>query len=155
MKTIPIQAWINLGLFTLFGIGVFAAFYMLAAKNIPPLQEINDYYAGVIDFVNPKANAEQKRLAEKYPSIFKNFYALKRGETQSIDGVDVIFRGLEKGGDRFKLQIAIPALDPDSFYDYEYRIKDARKGFPLDGRKAKLLSAGKKTLHLMLMEENG
>ena len=154
MKTTSTQEWLNLAVFTFLGIVIFTVYYLIAARTITTAEDINDYYAGVVHFVNPRANIEQIELTEKHRSAFDHFFILKLGETQSIGEVDVVFQGIENG-DRFKLQIAIPALDPDSFYDYEYRIADARDSFPLGDRKAKLLSAGKKIMHLMLITDNG
>jgi|GEM_PF-3480929 len=154
MKTTSNQDWINLSLFTVMGIVIFSAYYLVAARTITTAEDINDYYAGVIHFVNPRANAEQIKLSAKHRTAFKNFFALKIGESKSIGETNVIFRGIENG-ERFKLEVAIPALDPDSFYAHEYRISEARNGFILGDRKVKLLSARKNMLHLMLIENNG
>ena len=154
MRTPDFKDIVNLVIFAAFGFVLFTTYYSLAAISITPAEDINDYYAGVIHFVNPRANREQIELTEKHRSALKDFYALKIGETSSVGEVDVIFRGVEKGN-RFKLEVAIPALDPDSFYAYEYRISKAKEGFILGDRKAKLLSANKRTLHLMLVAENG
>lgn len=154
MRTPTFQDIVNLALFAAFGLVLFTTYYSVAASRITTAEDINDYYAGVIHFVNPRANKEQIELSAKHRSAFKDFFMLKVGQTQSIGDVDVIFRGIEKGN-RFKLDVAILALDPDSFYSHAYRISEAKNGFMLGERKAKLLSAGKRTLHLMLVAENG
>jgi hypothetical protein len=154
MKNNRTSDWINLGLFTLFGLAVMGSFYVFAVKYIPPAEDIRDYYAGVVHFVELEIDKEKGLVVAAPRMDYKKIITLRIDETQSVGDVEVIFKGLSRDS-RFKLDVAIPELDPNSFYSHHYTISEAREGIRIGNQKVKLLTARSNLLHLVKVSDNG
>ena len=59
----------------------------------------------------------------------------------------IVYRGLD-GNAKFKIDVAILDLDPNSLYRYRIPIKAAKKGFRLVGQNFRLISARKSAIEL-------
>lgn len=154
MKNIRSSDWVHLVLFTFFGVIVFSAFYVFARLTIPPAQDFRDYYAGVIGFVDLGLDREKGVVSTRPVSDYSRIITLRIDEVNSVGELEVVFKGLETA-DRFKLEVAIPELDPDSFYSRDYSIAEARQGITIGSQKVRLLTARGNLLRLVKVAENG
>ena len=59
----------------------------------------------------------------------------------------IVYRGLD-GKAKFRMDVAVLELDPNSFYQYRIPINDAKKGFRLAGQYFRLISARKSAIQL-------
>ena len=59
----------------------------------------------------------------------------------------IVYRGMDENA-KFKIDVAILELDPNSFYRYRIPIKAAKKGFRLVGQNFRLISARKSAIQL-------
>ncbi len=59
----------------------------------------------------------------------------------------IVYRGLDENA-KFRMDVAILELDPNSFYPYRIPINAAKKGFRLVGQNFKLISARKSAVQL-------
>ena len=59
----------------------------------------------------------------------------------------IVYRGLDENA-KFRMDVAILELDPNSFYRYRIPINVAKKGFKLVGQNFKLISARKSAIQL-------
>ena len=57
----------------------------------------------------------------------------------------IVYRGLDENA-KFRMDVAILELDPNSFYRYHIPIKDAKKSFRLVGQNFRLISARKSAI---------
>ena len=154
MKKTRTSDLVNLGLFTLFGLAVLGMFYVFAVKTIPPADDIREYYAGVVHFVELEIDKEKGLVLAAPRMNYKNIITLRIDETQTVGDVDVVFKGLSRDS-RFKLAVANPELDPNSFYARDYSISEAKEGIRIGSQKVKLLTARGNLLHLLKVTENG
>lgn len=151
MKQTTSLEWLRLIYLTLFGVIIFAGFYVLAAWFIPPAEDIRDYYAGVIHFrKDTDTRSEPTPLTEgRIP--FENSLTLERNREIRLGSSIVVYRGL--GGDgTFLLDLFIPTLDPDTPYPYRFSVSEARMGFNLADKRFQLVSARQDYLHLVRQE---
>ena len=65
-----------------------------------------------------------------------------------VAGLEIIYRGLSGSG-KFKLDVIIPALDPNFAYPHELSEKEARKEFRLVDERFKVSAIGPYTLSLL------
>jgi hypothetical protein len=147
MKTTRTREWLTLSMLTLSGVMAFSLFHYFAVRFIPPADDVRDYYAGVIGFVD-HAPVNSVESARDVPTgrigatlVLKNNTAVALGE--SI----LIYRGLASVGG-FEIDVIIPAFDPQSPFPHKFSIADAKKGFSLVNRNFRLLSATPLFLHL-------
>lgn len=150
------QQWIHLGLFAAAGVAVFGLLYFLVEAVIPPAEDHRAYYAGVFmfageqfvvdpglpqeDFDQPKADGKTARTAE-------NFLSLPLEEPRRVGRIQLIYRGLSNGN-RFRIDVVIPELDPNRAYPRALSVDEAEKAFTLTGERFRLLSANEYFLHL-------
>ena len=59
----------------------------------------------------------------------------------------IVYRGLDENA-KFRMDVAILELDPNSFYRYRIPITAAKKGFRLVGQNFRLISARKSAIQL-------
>jgi hypothetical protein len=59
----------------------------------------------------------------------------------------IVYRGLDENA-KFKMDVIILELDPNSFYSYRIPINTAKKGFRLIGQNFRLISARKSAIQL-------
>jgi len=59
----------------------------------------------------------------------------------------IVYRGLDENA-KFRMDVAILELDPNSFYRYRIPINVAKKGFRLVGQNFRLISARKSAIQL-------
>ncbi len=59
----------------------------------------------------------------------------------------LVYRGLDENA-KFRIDVAILELDPNSFYRYRIPINAAKKGFRLVGQNFRLISARKSAIQL-------
>ncbi len=147
MKTTRTREWLALWVLTLSGALAFSVFHYFAVRFISPADDVRDYYAGVIGFVDhaPEKTLERARgvLGGRIGAtlVFKNNEAVELGEAI------LIYRGLA-AANGFAIDVIIPAFDPQSPFPYTFTIANARKGFSLVNRNFRLLAATPSFLHL-------
>jgi hypothetical protein len=151
MKLTLSQEWIYLFAFFLSGVLVFFILYVFAIHFIAPAEDVRDYYAGVIDFVEEGNFQEPAAAVAMAPAAasFPGRLTLKINERKPVGGVVLIYRGFEPGH-RFRLDVMIPAMDAKAFYPRVFGISEARDGFKLADRRFELVSARETFLHLKL-----
>ena len=64
----------------------------------------------------------------------------------------IVYRGLD-GNAKFKMDVVVLELDPNSFYRYRIPIKAAKKGFRLVGQNFRLISARKSAIQLWRLKK--
>jgi len=147
MKTTRTREWLALWVLTLSGALAFSVFHYFAVSFISPADDVRDYYAGVIGFVDhaPEKTLERARgvLGGRIGAtlVFKNNEAVELGEAI------LIYRGLA-AANGFAIDVIIPAFDPQSPFPYTFTIANARKSFSLVNRNFRLLAATPSFLHL-------
>jgi len=73
-------------------------------------------------------------------------YVFHRGVAQSVARARFIYRGIE--GKTIRVDVIIPALDPESVYHYRLDIDQAYAGFRIGGARFKLIKASRTALRL-------
>ena len=152
MNTTETQQWFYLLISTIAGIVAFGLFYVLAVVFIPPAEDVRDYYAGVVHFVEESLPI-QNRVTVTIPppaEVYKDFYALQTNETVVIDNYRVIYRGLENSN-RFDLEVANTKLDPKSFYSFTFENNAPSGIIRIGTQRFRVLSARARVLHLQRM----
>ena len=150
MKTTRRHEWLLLSTLTLTGILLFSLFHIFAVRFIPPAEDVRDYYAGVVGFVDHMAghNAADTIDADvDRTGRIGNTLVLKFSEAVKLGGSILIYRGLTSTGG-FEINVVIPAFDPERPFPYTFTAAEARKGFSLVNRSFRLLSATRSYLHL-------
>jgi hypothetical protein len=71
---------------------------------------------------------------------------LDLGVKRPVDGIRLVYRGVE--GEKVKIGVIIPDLDPEYEYLHIVPINEAREGMRLGGQAFKLTADGKTALHL-------
>ena len=146
MKTTETQQWFHLLMFTIAGIAFFGVLYVLSAVFIKPAEDVRDYYAGVIYFLEEDLG-QAPAVVPPPGEVYADFFALKTNQTVAIGNYRVIYRGLETRG-RFKLEVADTRLDSKTFYANSFAIRDATTGIRIGDRQFSVLSARPTILHL-------
>ena len=149
MKTTQSQQWFYLLIFTIAGIAAFTLFYIAAVIFIPPAEDVRDYYAGVVHFVEESLPIQNQVPVVIPPpgEVYKDFFALKTDETMSIGNYRIIYRGKQSRG-RFTLEVANTQLDADSFYTYSFTSDQVDEGIRIGNQRFRVLSARSAILHL-------
>jgi hypothetical protein len=147
MKTTRTREWLTLSMLTLSGALAFGIFHYFAVRFIPPADDVRDYYAGVIGFVDHSPVKTIERARGVPAGRIGATLVLENNEAVALDASILIYRGLA-ATDRFEIDVIIPAFDPQSPFPYKFTIADARKGFSLVNRNFRLLSATPSFLHL-------
>ena len=154
MNTTETQQWFYLLISTIAGLVIFALFYVFAVVFIPPAEDVRDYYAGVVHFVE-ESLPSQNRVRVVLPppgEVYKDFYTLKFNETVRIDHFRVIYRGVESNG-RLQLEVANTQLDPESFYALSADKDTATGSIRIGNQRFRVLSARSGFLHLQRMQQ--
>ena len=109
MKTTETQQWYYLLMFTIVGVVFFGLLYFMGVVFIPPAEDVRDYYAGVVHFLEEDMGQAPAVLPPP-GETYKDFFALKINETVRIDDYQVVYRGLETKN-RFTIEVANTRLD--------------------------------------------
>jgi hypothetical protein len=83
------------------------------------------------------------------PPVPKGRTVLRIGEPQTVDGVTLVYRGIQDG--ELLIDLTVLALDPDAAYPYRIPIRRAGQGLRLGGETFKLVSHGKRQLTISSM----
>ena len=104
----------------------------LSARFISDARLINDYRD---DTKKALANASKEKIT------------LVRDRDIKIGKSIIVYRGLDESA-KFRMDVAILELDPNSLYSYRIPINAAKKGFRLVGQNFRLISARKSAIQL-------
>lgn len=146
MKITRRREGLLLAALTMFGVVSFGVFHFFAFRFITPAEDVRDYYAGVIGFEDTAGPSEAVVRAKPGGAIGATLM-LARDEEVPIGEAVVIYRG-PASGNRFDIDVIIPAFDPQSPFHHRLSIAEARKGFTLARHSFRLLSATRSILHL-------
>ena len=117
----------------------------------------NDNTTGrAADVISPIGdNQPQDTAREPEPARYarNNTYALRIGERVKVGKLILVYRGFDKQG-RYKLDVAIPELDANSFYPYHFRKGDSANTIKLNNYAFKVLSARRTVLHLQAEDDS-
>ena len=152
MKTTGTDEWLLLSWLTLTGVLVFGVFYFLAVRFITPADDVRDYYAGVVGFVEHSATNSVEGSGADHAGRIGSTLVLKTGAAVELGESILVYRGLTAAGG-FEVNVVIPAFDPQSSFPYTFTAAEARKGFKLANRAFRLLSATPTFLHLEEVRE--
>jgi hypothetical protein len=153
MKITRSQEWLHLIAFFVCGVLVFCLLYLFAIRFIPPAEDVRDYYAGVVVFVE-EAGFQEPAATTNAPIVataFPGMPVLELNEEKRVGGLILVYRGLEAGG-RFRLDVRVPEMDRQSVYRRVFEISEARDGFRIADRRFTLVSARETFLHLKLVD---
>ncbi|MFZ0614494.1 MAG: hypothetical protein WAM73_19775 [Desulfobacterales bacterium] len=146
MKMMRRREGLQLAAFAATGLLTFGVFYLLAFKFIPPAQDVQDYYAGVIGFADTAGPLETGATAAPDGAIGTPL-VLARDQEVPVGETVLIYRGLAAGRS-FDIDVIIPAYDPQSPFRHRFSQAEAKKGFVLGPHAYRLLSATRSVLHL-------
>lgn len=153
MKITQTRDWLLLSVLTFSGLVTFVIFYLLADRFIPPAEDVHDYYAGVVHFLEDTAgNQPEGVFGESSPVRIGGVLTLKLGEAVKMGEALLVYRGLQDGG-LFEVDVVIPSFDRQRPFSYRLNVQEAQKGFRLANRTFELLSATRTVLHLQTIGE--
>jgi hypothetical protein len=106
----------------------FGTFYLFAEKAAHPNSLVGRYMK------QDRAGADQSKIDPRTGVVVMyRDREIKRGEKRWI------FRGFEEG--RIRIDVIVPALDPDAVYPYHIAPDQGGQSFQFSGRRFRLLSA--------------
>ena len=152
MKTTGSDEWLLLSALTLAGVLVFGVFYFLAVLFIPPADDVRDYYAGVVGFIDHRDVIPAGGSGAGSTGRIGDTVVLEIGAAVELDDIILVYHGPTAAGG-FEVNVTIPAFDRQSPFPYSFTAAEARKGFRLANRRFRLLSATPSYLHLEEVKE--
>ncbi|MFH1155274.1 MAG: hypothetical protein V1793_15800 [Pseudomonadota bacterium] len=136
------EKWLPILFFSIVGgLFVFFSYYLVAnASNPEPSGQAMD---------SPQAVDNRMAEVQLIPPDFTTLTLTLDTEVQ-VNDKRFIYRGMEDN--TIRIEVIIPALDPDRGYMYQVSMDRAEKGFSLSGRYFKLVSARQKRIRILRLE---
>ena len=123
------------------------AFLIHASTIVPVIDDTTGRAADITSPIRDKQPQGTARKSDPARNAYDSLYALKIGERVMVGKLILVYRGFDEQG-RFKLDVAIPELDANTFYPYHFHRKDSVKTIKLNNYAFRVLSARRTVLHL-------